>query len=233
MAILVLQHIDCEPAAAYADELLSRGLSLHSVHLDRGETLPDWRAYDAILAMGGPMGAYDEALHPWLDLEKQLIAEAATAGKPFWGVCLGAQLLAASLGAKVTRGPLPEVGVLPVALTDQAAHDPVFSAAPPMFPALHWHSDTYELPSSAVQLARSAQYEQQAFVFRNAYALQFHLEVDSALAGEWGRVPAYADGLERVPHIAEVSQIVEQVAHVQPQTIPLARELFVQLAPTP
>lgn len=224
--VLVLQHIACEPAAAYADELLSRGLSLHSIHLDEGEELPDWRTYGAILAMGGPMGAYDEALHPWLGPEKRLIAEAVTAGKPFWGVCLGAQLLAASVGAKVAPGPLPEVGVLPVELTDQAARDPVFSIAPPTFPALHWHGDTYDLPEGAVQLARSQQYEQQAFVFRNAYALQFHLEVDSALVTEWGQVPAYADSLARLPHINDISQLVGQVADTESRSLPLARKLF-------
>ncbi len=115
--------------------------------------------------MGGPVGAYDDALHPWLGPEKQLIAEAVRAGTPFWGVCLGAQLLAASLGASVAPGPLPEVGVLPVELTAAAANDPVFAAAPASFDAFHWHGDTYELPPGAVQLARSERYEQQAFVF--------------------------------------------------------------------
>jgi GMP synthase (glutamine-hydrolysing) len=224
--MLVLQHIGCEPAGAYADELLSRGLQLRGVRLDEGEDLPDWRPYGGILAMGGPMGAYHDTVYPWLGAEKRLIAEAVTAGKPFWGVCLGAQLLAASLGAKVASGPLPEVGMLPVELTDHAARDRVFSAAPSSFPALHWHGDTYELPEGAVQLARSEQYEQQAFVFANAYALQFHLEVDSTLVAEWGHVPAYADSLEPLPQIRGISQLVEQVAQHEPLAIPLARELF-------
>jgi GMP synthase (glutamine-hydrolysing) len=223
--LLVLQHIGCEPPAAYEQELCERGLALHRVRLDRGEQLPDWRAHSAILAMGGPMGAYEDALHPWLGAEKRLIAEAVHAGKPFWGVCLGAQLLAASLGARVAPGPLPEVGVLAVELTDAAAVDPVFAAAPSSFPALHWHGDTYELPPGAVRLARSQLYEQQAFVFANAYALQFHLEVTTALVAEWGEVPAYADSLERLPGVA-LPGLLEQLARVQPTAIPLARELF-------
>jgi GMP synthase (glutamine-hydrolysing) len=152
--LLVLQHLDCEPPAAYEDELLDRGLALARVRLDQGDQLPDWRDYSAIIAMGGPMGAYDDALHPWLGPEKRLIADAVHAGKPFWGVCLGAQLLAASLGANVAPGPAPEVGVLPVELTTDAASDLVFAAAPASFPAFQWHGDTFELPAGAVQLAR-------------------------------------------------------------------------------
>ena len=223
--LLVLQHLDCEPPAAYEDELLDRGLALERVRLDEGDELPDWRAYSAIVAMGGPMGAYDDALHPWLGPEKRLIADAVRAGKPFWGVCLGAQLLAASLGANVAPGPAPEVGVLPVELTADAARDPVFAAAPASFPAFQWHGDTFELPTGAVQLARSRMYEQQAFVFANAYALQFHLEVDSELAAEWGDVPAYAQDLQRVPDTS-LPALIEQIARVEPTAVPLARELF-------
>jgi GMP synthase (glutamine-hydrolysing) len=225
-AILVLQHIGCEPPAAYEDELLQRGFSVRRVHLDEGDELPDWREYGGVVAMGGPMGAYDEAIHPWLGPEKRLIAEAATAGKPVWGVCLGAQLLAASLGADVAPGALPEVGVLPVELTAAAAQDPVFSAAPAEFAAFHWHGDTYELPPGAVQLARSEQYEQQAFVFRNAYALQFHLEVSPELVAEWGRVPAYAHSLDQLERPVGICELVDEVTAAQSGSIALARELF-------
>lgn len=224
--LLVLQHIGCEPPAAYEDELIDRGLALNRVQLDEGEPLPDWRSYAGIVAMGGPMGAYEGEQHPWLEDEMRLIAEAARAGKPFWGVCLGAQLLAASLGASVHPGPQPEVGVLPVQLTPAAASDPVFSAAPSSFPAFHWHGDTYDLPDGAVHLARSELYEQQAFVFRNAYALQFHLEVSSAMVAEWGQVSAYAASLERLPGEDPLADLVERAAAVESSAIPLARELF-------
>ncbi|MGO9322389.1 MAG: type 1 glutamine amidotransferase [Solirubrobacteraceae bacterium] len=170
--LLVLQHIGCEPPAAYEDELLERSLSLRRVQLDEGE-----------------------------------------------------RLLAASLGADVAPGPLPEVGVLPVQLTGEAAADPVFSVAPASFDALHWHGDTYELPRGAVHLARSERYAQQAFVFANAYALQFHLEVTPALVAEWGTVPAYADGLQRLPGVT-LPGLLQQVAGVERAAVALARELF-------
>src|SRR5581483_11480048 len=161
--------------------------------------------------MGGAMGAGDEREHPWLAPEKRLICEAVRAGKPYWGVCLGAQLLAASLGARVMRGPNPELGVLPVQLTAAAAADPVFAQAPAEFATLQWHGDTYELPAGAVQLARSARYEQQAFALGRAYALQFHLEVDSALAERWMQVPAYVSELELLAGPGAPASMLEQV----------------------
>jgi GMP synthase (glutamine-hydrolysing) len=225
-AVLVLQHIGCEPPAAYEDVLLERGIALERVRVDEGQPLPDWRAYRAIVTMGGPMGTYEEDRHPWLAAEKRLIAEAVRHGKPFWGVCLGAQLLAASLGARVAAGPEPEVGVFPVHLTAEAARDPVFGPAPASFAAFQWHGDTYELPQGAVRLARSDRYEQQAFVFANAYALQFHLEVTAALVAEWAQVPAYASSLEHLPGASPMPAILHAVQASEAQAITLARELF-------
>src|SRR5665648_1049418 len=101
MRILVLQHIACEPPGVYEDVLEEHGAELVRVELDKGEPLPDWREFDACLAMGGPMDTDEVDLHPWLATEKRSIAELVAAGLPFWGVCLGAQLLADVLGARV------------------------------------------------------------------------------------------------------------------------------------
>jgi len=195
--VLVLQHIACEPPGVYEDVLREHGAALHRVEVDAGDDLPDWRNFDAIVAMGGPMSANDDAEHPWLADEKRLIADAARAGMPFWGVCLGVQLLAASLGARVYAGDEPEVGVLPVELTEEGRSDPVFSAMPPSLPALQWHGDTFDLPPGAVRLAGSPAYPNQAFRFENAYGVQFHLEVSGEMAREWTDVPEYANALDR------------------------------------
>jgi len=223
---LVLQHVACEPPAAYEDELLERGLTLERVQLDRGDRLPDWRRFAAIIAMGGPMGAYDEGGHPWLTSEKRLISDAVRSGKPYWGVCLGAQLLAASLGARVAPGPGPEIGIPQISLSDAAAEDPVFSGAPPVFDALSWHGDTYELPPGAIRLAGSEQYEQQAFVSDRAYALQFHLEVTAELASTWAAVPAYAQEVEGLLGPGAMEELARGVTAIEPRSIPLARALF-------
>jgi GMP synthase (glutamine-hydrolysing) len=225
-AFLILQHISCEPPAAYEDELRAWGVELHRVEIDEGEPLPDWREFAGIVAMGGPMGAYEDERLPWLTAEKRLIAEAVADGGPYWGVCLGAQLLAASLGARVYPGPAAEVGVLPVDRTLAALDDPVFAALPPRFHALQWHADTFDLPAGAVRLARSDAYEQQAFVFRRAYALQFHVEIDAARATEWGDVPAYAHSLRELLGPDGLPTLVEQVRRSESESIGLARLLF-------
>jgi len=224
--VLLLQHIGCEPMAAYGEELSARGLTVRTVRPDEGEPLPDWRQYAAIVAMGGPMGTYDEASHPWLRDEKAWIAEAVRAGKPYWGVCLGAQLLAASVGASVAPGEVPEVGVLPVRLTEAALADPVFAGAPTTFAALQWHSDTYELPRGAVRLAESAAYREQAYVLGAAYGLQFHLEVTPELAASWIDVPAYAESLEGVLGPGASAQLLRELEGAAGTATALARELF-------
>ena len=224
--LLVLQHIACEPPAAFEDELRSRGLDLVRVELDEGEPLPDWREFAAIVVMGGPMGAYEDAEYPWLAEEKRLLRDAVAADVPVWGVCLGAQLLAAALGARVYRGDRPEVGVLPVQLAPAAAVDPVFGDAPSSFPTLQWHGDTFELPAGATLLARSPAYPNQAFRVGRSYALQFHIEVPLELAVEWGEVPAYAESLEATLGAGALDRLLRGVAEHVEVTLPLARRLF-------
>jgi GMP synthase-like glutamine amidotransferase len=224
--LLVLQHIACEPPAAYEEEMRARGVEFHRVELDEGDPLPDWRQFAGIVAMGGPMGAYEDGRHSWLKDEKRLIADAVHSDLPYWGVCLGSQLLAASLGARVFPGPAAEVGVLPVSTTEAAAADPVFAAAPSEFEALQWHADTFELPEGAAQLARSEAYEQQAFVFKRAYGLQFHIEVDAALATEWGDVPAYARSLTELLGADALPKLVGEVRRSETESTGLARRLF-------
>ena len=224
--LLVLQHITCEPPAAYEDELREWDVDFVRVEVDAGEPLPDWREHAAIVAMGGPMGAYEDERLAWLTAEKRLIADAVRSGVPFWGVCLGVQLLAASLGARVFAGEHAEVGVLPVELTAAGAADPVFSELPQRFRALQWHGDTFELPAGAVQLARSGAYEQQAFRFEKAYGLQFHLEVGAALAAEWGTVPAYAQSLRALRGDDGLPTLLSAIGHHERESVALARRLF-------
>jgi GMP synthase (glutamine-hydrolysing) len=225
-SLLVLQHIACEPPAAFEDELVSRGFGVTRVELDEGAPLPDWRDHPAIVVMGGPMGAYDEADHPWLVEEKRLLREAVEADTPVWGVCLGAQLLASALGARVYRGEEPEVGVLPVHLTSDAADDPVFGGAPSSFPTLQWHGDSFDLPEGAALLASSPAYPHQAFRVGRSYGLQFHIEVPLELATEWGDVPAYAQSLEATLGPGALDKLLADVKDHAEVTVPLARDLF-------
>jgi GMP synthase (glutamine-hydrolysing) len=212
MRVLVLQHIACEPPGVYEDVLRERGAKIRRVELDEGEQLPARDEIDAIVCMGGPMSANDDDELFWLASEKAFIADAVRNGVPFWGVCLGVQLLAASLGARVYPGAAPEVGVLAVELTDEARRDPLFSALPPEFPALQWHGDTFDLPDGAVRLAGSRDYPNQAFRYGdNAYGVQFHIEVSPELAREWADVPEYAEALERVLGPGALTRLISAI----------------------
>jgi GMP synthase (glutamine-hydrolysing) len=199
MDVVVLQHIACEPPGEYEAVLRERGARLHRVELDEGEPLPALTGFDAIVAMGGPMSVNDDAELPWLTAEKRAIGEAVRDGVPYFGACLGVQLLAASLGARVYAGPDPEVGVLPVTLTPEGAADPIFAGLPPSFPTLQWHGDTFDLPEGATLLASSPAFPNQAFRYgRAAYGIQFHMEVLPEMAREWALVPEYAGYADRV-----------------------------------
>ena len=212
MRVLVLQHIACEPPGAFEDVLVERGATIHRVELDQNEILPDWREFDAILAMGGPMSVNDDATLPWLVEEKRLIGDAVRAGCPYWGACLGVQLLAASLGARVYPGPAPEVGLLPVVFSDAAASDPVFANMPRDQVTLQWHGDTFDLPTGAVLLAGSPRYPNQAFRWgRTAYGIQFHLEVSVGMAREWANVPEYSAALDRVLGPGALPRLIDEL----------------------
>jgi GMP synthase-like glutamine amidotransferase len=223
--VLVLQHIACEPPGVYEDVLRERDAVLERVELDEGEEIPH-ETYDAIVAMGGPMSVNDEDRLPWLAREKRYVAEAVRSGTPYWGVCLGVQLLAASLGGRVYAGEEPEVGLLPVTLTEAAAKDPVFSEAPPELVTLQWHGDTFDLPEGAVRLAGSPSYPNQAFRYANGYGVQFHLEVSTAMAHEWSEVPEYAAALERVLGPGATTDFVARIEERSAEMLSHGRDLF-------
>jgi GMP synthase (glutamine-hydrolysing) len=225
--ILVLQHIACEPPGVYEDVLLERGATIRRVELDEGDRLPDWREFSAIVAMGGPMSVNDEEELSWLRDEKAFIAEAVRAGKPFFGACLGVQLLAVSLGGEVAPGRAPKVGLLPVFLTEAAENDPVFAELPRELLTLQWHGDTFTLPEGAVLLASSPAYPNQAFRWgRFAYGVQFHLELSREMAAEWANVPAYADALARVLGPGSATALVEELASHAEELRAHGRRLF-------
>jgi GMP synthase-like glutamine amidotransferase len=157
-----------------------------------------------LVVMGGPMSVHDA--DAWLSDERALLRVAVEIGLPVLGVCLGAQQLAAALGAEVTPGRAPEVGVGEVHLTADALRDAVFGAAPTPLPCVHWHGDTFVLPEGAVRLAGNDAYANQAFrVGARAYGLQFHVEVTAALVAHWGRhLPPGV--FVRAPDVAHVSR---------------------------
>jgi GMP synthase (glutamine-hydrolysing) len=172
-----LQHVPFEGPGFIESWALMRGHRLTATHLYAGHRLPATDELDWLFILGGPMNVYEESRFPWLAREKRFIGEALREGKVVIGVCLGAQLLACVLGAKVTRNPCVEIGWYPVEKTSQALQSSLSGFLPDSFPAFHWHGDTFELPRGAVHLARSEACENQAFAYGDrVVAFQFHLE---------------------------------------------------------
>jgi GMP synthase (glutamine-hydrolysing) len=183
---VVAQHAPDEGPGLLAPVLGHAGVTAQVVRLDAGEELPAPRTLGGIVVLGGAMGVHDTADHPWLAVERRWLADAVADDVPVLGVCLGAQQLAAALGASVRTGPAPEIGVGEVQLTDAGRDDPVLGPEGERLAVLHWHGDTFDVPDGATRLAASDDYPNQAFRYGTAvYGLQFHLEVDDAMARAW------------------------------------------------
>jgi len=181
MQVHYFQHVSNEDPGSILDWAASRGHSVSGTRFDMGETPPSPLEFDLLVVMGGPMSVHDEKAYPWLEEEKRLIAEAIRDRCLILGICLGAQLVAEVLGGNVRKNPQPEIGWFPVRLTEPFRQSPCFSGLPREMTVLHWHGETFDLPSGAVPLARSEACENQAFAFDNhVVGLQFHFEMKRA-----------------------------------------------------
>lgn len=183
--VTVIQHIAPEGPGAIRNALRSRGVAVEVVRVDRGEPVPPALDAAGLVVMGGPMGVAGADRNPHLRSEIELIRSVLAAGRPVLGICLGSQLLAAALGARVYRAAAKEIGWYDVTLLPAASDDALFRGLDTPFPALHWHGDVFDLPEGSVPLAASARTPLQAFrAARTAYGLLFHLELDrQALEG--------------------------------------------------
>ena len=205
MRALVLQHADSEGAGLVGEALSGAGFALDVRRFWMRDPLPSADGYDLVLALGGPLSANDELLGD----EAALLAQASRAGRHTVGICLGSQLLARGLGASVSRGPAPEIGIFPITLTDAGKGEPLVAPLDGA-PVFHWHFDTWSLPPGAELLASSARYPHQAFrAGARTFGVQFHPECDRAMRVDWasrstdelaaaGVDPAALEGDDRV-----------------------------------
>lgn len=180
MKLHYFQHEPFEGLGMIAAWATRHGHTLtRTAFFETGALIPDITDYDALVVMGGSMSVYDEDRHPWLADEKAHIHSAIKAGKCVLGICLGAQLIAASLGAEVAPHTHKEIGWFPVALTDAGATHRLFAGFNSAMTVFHWHGDRFDIPQGAVRLMSSAACDNQAFVYgERVLALQFHLEMD-------------------------------------------------------
>lgn len=175
------QHVPFEGLGSIEPWLQNSGYEISRTQFFKSGVLPEIRDIDLLVVMGGPMSVNDEAKYPWLVKEKEFIRSAIEAGKPVLGICLGAQLIANSMGGEVFPNSAKEIGWFPVEAVE-SKHTSVF-VFPEVTDVFHWHGETFSLPKSAVQIAKSKGCENQAFqIGGNVIGLQFHLETTPASA---------------------------------------------------
>ena len=185
MQILVLRHESFEGLGVFEDALARRAVSFF--YHDLGGDIPR-ENFPAAIVMGGAMSANDAL--PGLARELQWIERALHAGTPLLGICLGSQLIAKALGARVYRNPELEIGWAPVSFTAAGRADPLFRSLPSPANFFHWHGETFDLPAGAEWLAYSEKCRHQAYRYRaNVYGLQFHPEVTPAMIDDWQQQP--------------------------------------------
>jgi GMP synthase-like glutamine amidotransferase len=176
-----LQHVPFEPPASIGSWLADAGWQLTTTRFYAGDPLPAVSDIDLLVVMGGPMSANDDERLPWIRGERRFVREAIDAGRAVLGVCLGAQLVARAMGARVYPNAEREIGWLPIEGVSESADAPAWAAAGLQTAVFHWHGETFDLPPGAVHMARSAGCENQAFrIGERVMGLQFHLEVTPA-----------------------------------------------------
>ncbi len=192
MNVLAVVNGADAPAGSFEDVVLARGDRLDVWRPAERPAPPDAAAHDAVIVLGGAMHVDQDEEHPWLLEERRYLRELVEREVPLLGVCLGAQLLAQAMGARVGPSTEPEVGWLEV---ERIADDPLLSAYPDRFLAFQWHSYAFEVPPGAVELARSPVCPQAFRLGRAAWGVQFHPEVTGEIVARWidetpGEAPA-------------------------------------------
>ncbi len=192
--IIILKHIPREGAGTIERFFRNNAWDIRQIELSAGDKLPDSvEGYRAIILMGGPMNVYEEDRYPFLKSEDTFLKKALREQIPVLGICLGAQLLAKAAGARIMKSPEKEIGWYKVSLTKEGLKDDFFQSLPAVLNIFQWHEDTFQVPKNGNLLAESDLCKNQAFkVGKNAYGLQFHIEVTTQMIEEWVKIEPMA-----------------------------------------
>ena len=183
MHIHYFQHDHFEDLGFIGDWAASHHFTTSCTRLDQDPVFPAHETYDWLVVLGGKMGVDDAAVFPWINEELNFIRQSVQMGKVVIGICLGSQMIAAALGARVYKNTEPEMGFYPVLFNANAKADSVFRHFPDALTVMHMHFDTFELPEGAISMAGSEITACQALKKKkNVFALQFHFEVSVANA---------------------------------------------------
>ncbi len=229
MRVLVLQHIACEHPGIFRDFMAEDGIEWRAVELDEGEPIPDLDGYDALFSMGGPMDVWQKDEHPWIASELDAIRRWVDGSRrPFLGFCLGHQLLAEALGGEVGPAAQPEIGVMPVRLTDAGRASPFLRGIPDEFPCLQWHgAEVVRAPAGAEILISSPACAVNALSWaEHAFSVQFHVELTPSTVSEWGEIPEYDRALEDALGAGALTRLDAEAAANMPVFASLARTLY-------
>lgn len=211
-----LQHVPFE-TPAYIETIADNSCQISTTRLFSGDTFPALSEFDLLVILGGPMNIYEHDRYSWLHKEKHFIASAIQSGIKVLGICLGAQLIADALGAKVGKNEHKEIGWFQVYRTPESSTLKILEGIPESFFAFHWHGDTFQIPKDAVRIAASGACGNQGFVFNETViALQFHLEIsDQSIAS---LLENCGEELIESKYIQTKEEIVAQAKALIPQT---------------
>ena len=226
--VLVFQHVAAEPLGTLDPMLRNRGHRIRYVNFHREPgARPDVARYDALIVLGGPQMPDQVDAYPHLAVEMRCIEQALARDMPVLGICLGAQLLAYTLGGGVRALNPWQIGWYELEPTHLAAADPLFCALPEPHPVFQWHGYTFDLPDGALHLARSATCENQAFRYgHHAYGLQFPLELDERLINRWLNLPEDVRDIHRNGRGDDVQEIRSRTHELIGQSVALSHEVF-------
>ena len=226
--ILLIQHESYEALGTLDPVLKKEGVRIRYVNFERTPDLePSIQKYDGLILLGGYMGVYEADRYNHLKTEMKLIEDALKLELPILGICLGAQILAHVLGAKVQKHHEREMGWYDLDLTTEGTRDPVLEHFQPKEKLFQSHGDTFEIPKAAVHLAKSAICEGQAFRYGNqVYGFQFHLEIDAPIIEHWHEMPENIALFAKFPGKFPVKTIRENTKTYLPRSIDLSTEAF-------
>ena len=208
MRVHVLKHVEFEDLGLISPILEEARASINYTRFYLNEPLPELNSFDALIIMGGPMSANDETKYSWLKDEILFVKKAIAEKKKIFGICLGAQIIAKCLGARVYQNPEKEIGWFPV----NFSFSNLIEKSQTVF---HWHGETYELPENAKLIATNDVCINQGFLYsEHVLALQFHLEMQ--LEGINALIDACPDDIEPKSFVQTKDEMISGDRHIGP-----------------